>query len=128
MDVVLRIIFLYNLLLFLISYKSTTFFISGYRIHAGSASPTRRRDDHRYISDFDHSGGLTRGREFAGGRDFGRYRDTSPHYSRRISGGRPFGRGFDGPGLAPGPFRGERSKNNPNVRPREGDWYCSDPL
>ncbi|CAK9329396.1 unnamed protein product [Citrullus colocynthis] len=100
----------------------------GYRIHAGSVSPTRRRDVHRYISDFDHSGGLTRSREFGGGRDLGRYRDTSPHYSRRISGGRPFGRGVDGPGLASGPFRGERSKNNPNVRPRDGDWYCSDPL
>ncbi|XP_023515884.1 uncharacterized protein LOC111779923 isoform X1 [Cucurbita pepo subsp. pepo] len=100
----------------------------GYRMHAGSVSPTRRRDDHRYISDFDHSSGLTRGREFGGGRDLGRYRDTSPHYSRRVSGGRPFGRGFDGPGHAPGPFRGERSKNNPNVRPRDGDWYCSDPL
>ncbi|XP_038880195.1 uncharacterized protein LOC120071861 isoform X3 [Benincasa hispida] len=99
---------------------------AGYRIHAGSVSPTRRRDVHRYISDFDHSGNLTRGRDFGGGRDLGRYRDTSPHYSRRISGGRPFGRGVDGP--APGPFRGERSKNNPNVRPRDGDWYCSDPL
>ncbi|XP_022144870.1 dapper homolog 3 isoform X2 [Momordica charantia] len=101
---------------------------AGYRIHAGSASPTRRRDDHRYISDLDHSGGLTRGRDFGGGRDLGRYRDSSPHYNRRISSGRPFGRGVYGPGLAHGSFRGDRSKNNPNVRPRDGDWYCSDPL
>ncbi|XP_023529921.1 uncharacterized protein LOC111792626 isoform X1 [Cucurbita pepo subsp. pepo] len=99
----------------------------GYRIHAGSASPTRHRDDHRYVSDFDRSGDLMRGREFGGRSDHGRYRETSPHYSRRISGGRPYGRGFDSPGLAPGPFRGERS-NNPNVCPRDGDWYCSDPL
>ncbi|XP_050217217.1 transcription initiation factor TFIID subunit 15 [Mercurialis annua] len=100
----------------------------GYRIHAGSASPPRRRDtDHRYHSDFDHSGGPPRGREFGSWRDPGRFRDSSPPYARGRIGGRPPGRGFDGPGFGPGTLRGEgMSRNNPNVRPREGDWICSD--
>lgn len=61
-----------------------------------------------------------------------RYRDYSPPPRSRGRGGRPFGRGgFDGPGYGgPGPVRGEGGmhRNNPNVRPREGDWYCSDPM
>ncbi|KAJ0030108.1 hypothetical protein Pint_13206 [Pistacia integerrima] len=104
--------------------KSDTF-----RTRAGSVSPIRRRDaDHRYGSNFDHSGGMPRSREFGSGKDHDRYRDPSPPYARGRGGGRPFGRGFDGPALGPGPLRGEgMNRNNPNVRPREGDWVCPDP-
>lgn len=103
------------------------FLFPGYRIRAGSVSPVRRRADHRFSSDFEHPGGLPRSREFVSGRDAGRYRDLSPPFSRGR--GRPFGRGIDGPEFGPGPLRGEGlGRNNPNVRPREGDWICSDPL
>ncbi|KAL6274731.1 hypothetical protein ACE6H2_025423 [Prunus campanulata] len=101
----------------------------GYRMRAGSASPVHRRDaDHRYSSEYDRSGGPPRGREFGSARDSGRYRDNSPHYARGRGAGRPFSRGLDGPGPGPGPFRGEGSRNNPNVRQRLGDWICPDPL
>ncbi|KAG6723633.1 hypothetical protein I3842_03G217800 [Carya illinoinensis] len=102
----------------------------GYRIHAGSGSPVRHRAaDHRYSPNFNHSGGLPRSREFGSGRDPSRYRDYSPPYGQGRGGGKPFGRAFDRPGFGPGPFRGEgMSRNNPNVRPREGDWICPDPL
>ncbi|BBH08432.1 RNA-binding protein-related protein, partial [Prunus dulcis] len=101
----------------------------GYRMRAGSASPVHRRDaDHRYSSEYDHSGGPLRGREFGSARDSGRYRDNSPHYARGRGAGRPFSRGLDGPGPGPGPFRGEGTRNNPNVRQRLGDWICPDPL
>jgi len=105
-------------------------FFPGYRLRAGSGSPGRRRDaDRRYSSDFDNSVAPPRGRDFSNGRDRGRFRDSSPPYARGRGGGRPLGRGFDGPGFGPGPLRGEGvSRNNPNVRPREGDWICSDPL
>uniref|UniRef100_A0A2P2IRG3 Uncharacterized protein MANES_03G023100 n=1 Tax=Rhizophora mucronata TaxID=61149 RepID=A0A2P2IRG3_RHIMU len=100
----------------------------GYRVHAGSGSPLRRREsDNRYSSHFDHSGSLPRGHEFRGRKDTGRFRDVSPPFARGRGGGKPLGRSFDGPGFGPGPFREGTSRNNPNVRPREGDWICSDP-
>ncbi|PON50534.1 zinc finger protein [Parasponia andersonii] len=103
---------------------------SGYRLRAGSASPVRRRDaDHYYNSNFDNSGALAHSREVGGARDAGRFRDSSPPYVRGRGGGRPFGRGANGSEFVRGPFRGEgMNRNNPNVRPREGDWFCPDTL
>ncbi|KAF8034346.1 hypothetical protein BT93_C0598 [Corymbia citriodora subsp. variegata] len=97
---------------------------TGFRIRAGSVSPAHHRNaERRYSPDLDRP---PRGREFVGRREPGRFRDSPPHYGRG-RGGRPYGRGFDGPGLGPRPFRGEVvARNNPNVRPRDGDWYCAD--
>ncbi|OIW15980.1 hypothetical protein TanjilG_04515 [Lupinus angustifolius] len=98
---------------------------TGYRIRAGSASPVHRRGaNDRLGSDYNH---LSRSRGYGSGRDPGRYRDPSPPYIRGRVGGRPIGRAFDRPGFVPGLARGEgNSRNNPNVRPREGDWICPD--
>ncbi|KAL3535735.1 hypothetical protein ACH5RR_004196 [Cinchona calisaya] len=99
----------------------------GYRMRAGSVSPVRHRPDSRYSPEFDHSGAPPRSRGYVTGRDHGRYRDYSPPYVRPRDGVRFNGKGFDGPGHGPGPLRGEVvPRNNPNVRPREGDWYCSE--
>ncbi|XP_010548706.1 PREDICTED: uncharacterized protein LOC104820053 [Tarenaya hassleriana] len=104
----------------------------GHRTRAGSRSPARRADrDHGYGSDIDHSSGAPRGHEFGNRRETsGRYRDHSPSGIRGGAGARSNGRGLDGPGLGRGPIRGDgiQRNNNPNVRPREGDWFCPDPL
>lgn len=115
----------------------TVFVFPGYRIRAGSSSPVhrsplhrspihRRDADHRFGSDYNH---FPRTRGYGGGRDPGRYRDPSPPYVRGRVGGRPVGRAFNGPGFRPGFARGDgHGRSNPNVRPREGDWLCPDPL
>ncbi|CAN4101586.1 unnamed protein product [Withania somnifera] len=102
----------------------------GYRAHAGSVSPVRhRKADHRYSPDFDHSGGPPRSRGVGSGRDPGRHRDYSPPYGRGRQAGRFMGRSYDRPGYGAGQVRGEGlPKSSPNVRPRDGDWMCPDPL
>ncbi|KAJ8556554.1 hypothetical protein K7X08_035729 [Anisodus acutangulus] len=102
----------------------------GYRVHADSVSPVHHRNaDHRYGPDFDHSGGPPRSRGFGSSRDPGRHRDYSPPYGRERESGRFVGRSYDGPGYGAGQVRGEGlPRGNPNVRPRDGDWMCPDPL
>ncbi|KAI4347102.1 hypothetical protein L6164_007951 [Bauhinia variegata] len=99
----------------------------GYRIRVGSGSPMHRRDpDHRYNSDYNNH--LSRSHGYGGGRDLDRYRDPSPPYGRGRLGGRAIGRTFNGPGFSTGLLKGDGiNRNNPNVRPREGDWICPDP-
>lgn len=103
---------------------------SGYRAHAGSVSPVRHRNaDHRYSTDYDHSGGPPRSHGFGSSRDPGRHRDYSPPYGRFRQAGRFVGRSYDGPGYGARQVRGEGlPRSNPNVRPRDGDWMCPDPL
>ncbi|XP_055810570.1 uncharacterized protein LOC129880519 isoform X1 [Solanum dulcamara] len=101
----------------------------GYRAYAGSVSPVRHRNaDHRYSTDFDHSGGLPRSHGFGSGRDPGRHRDYSPPYGRGRQAGRFVGRSYDGPGYGARQVREGLPRSNPNVRPRDGDWMCPDPL
>ncbi|PHT48099.1 hypothetical protein CQW23_12307 [Capsicum baccatum] len=102
----------------------------GCRAHAGSVSPVRHRNaDHRYSPDFDHSRGLPRSRGFGSSRDPGRHRGYSPPSGRGREAGRFVCRSSDGPGYGAGQVRGEGlPRSNPNVRPRDGDWMCPDPL
>ncbi|GAA0157820.1 RNA metabolism protein [Lithospermum erythrorhizon] len=97
----------------------------GYRVRTGSASPVRRRnEDHRYSPGFGHSGGPVRNNGFGGRRSMDRYRDYSLPYGPGRNGSRFVGRGSG----RPRPFRGgSAAPNNPNVKPRDGDWFCSDP-
>ncbi|KAF8097773.1 hypothetical protein N665_0281s0036 [Sinapis alba] len=103
---------------------------NGIRTRAISSSPPPRRpyEDHqRHVgSDLNHSGAPHRGgREFSSRRESsGRYRDYSPPHSRAGP------RRFDGPEPAPHGrhFKSDGNNNNPKVQPRDGDWYCLDPL
>lgn len=103
------------------------FLCVGYRSRASSSSPGRRPyEEHRHGSDLNHSGAPPRGREVSSRREAsGRYRDYSPPHARGGGpGARPHGRGFD----APEPTHGLSRNNHSKVQPRDGDWYCLDPL
>ncbi|KAG2240085.1 hypothetical protein Bca4012_022840 [Brassica carinata] len=104
---------------------------NGHRTRASSISPPPRRpfEDHlRHDSNLNHSGAPPRGgREFSSRRESsGRYRDYSPPHARGGAGPRRFDEPAHGR-----PFRSDgmgRNNNNPKVQPRDGDWYCLDPL
>ncbi|KAK9102720.1 hypothetical protein Sjap_019974 [Stephania japonica] len=96
---------------------------NGHGKRAGSISPIRRRKVDHYRDNFDGMG--QRGRGFRGGRGLRSFRDSSPPYGRgRGGGGRFSDRAFDDDEFDK---RG-LNRNNPNVAPREGDWFCPDPL
>ncbi|KAJ0263089.1 Uncharacterized protein HA466_0035130 [Hirschfeldia incana] len=98
---------------------------AGHRTRAISTSPPRRpSEDQRHGSDLNHSGARGRGRRESSGR----YRDYSPPLPHARGG--PGGRRFDGPEPAHGSFKsdGMSRNNNSKVQPRDGDWYCLDPL
>jgi len=103
--------------------------VLGHRTRASSSSPGRRGyEDHKHGSDLNHSGVPPRGRELSSRREApGRHRDYSPPLARGGAGARPYRRGLDGP--EPPHGRDGMSRNNiSKVQPREGDWYCLDPL
>ncbi|PWA97190.1 hypothetical protein CTI12_AA031770 [Artemisia annua] len=71
-------------------------------------------------------GGRFGGGRFGGGRFYGGRFGGGRFIGGRFGGGR-FGGRFDGGPMGAG-YRGDIiPKNNPNVRPREGDWMCTDP-
>lgn len=111
---------------------------SGYRIRAGSGSPPVRLRSvgHRFSHEFDNPGQPTRSRGYGGRRSPlppRRYRDYSPSMRSRGRVENRFvgSRGFDGSGYNRGSYRGggdDMVRNDPNLRRREGDWICHDPL
>lgn len=87
----------------------------------------RRNDDHHFNSTFDRFNASPQ-QEQGRGRDFGRYHQSPPRFSRGGGADRSLGRDSAGIRPHPGYLRGETAgKSNPKIEPREGDWYCSDP-
>ena len=119
-------LFSLNITVFFVFFVAS-FHFPGYRARAVSGSPTRNRDaDRRYSTDLHRPVDLRHGRGFGGGRAAvrspGRHHDYLP-YARGRGTGRPYAEPLDDPDFGSGRFKGE-GRNNPNVRPREGDWYC----